>query len=149
MTRHIDQVLITGSRDWSNQAALATVLHTYAWRDGLYEATILHSGACPRGADQLAEHLWQQWGLPLRRWPADWNRYGRSAGPRRNHAMITHLLRARADGQWVLVIAFINPGSKGAGGCARAAHHAGLSVRLITPGRDRLIPPAGPFPDLP
>jgi hypothetical protein len=45
--------------------------------------TLLLSGGA-RGADTLAEEWAVGRGIPLRVVPADWSRWGRSAGPRRN-----------------------------------------------------------------
>ena len=48
-----------------------------------------------RGADRLGEVLAQEYGLELIRMPANWDKYGKSAGYRRNEAMAkvaTHAL---------------------------------------------------------
>ena len=49
--------------------------------------TIIH-GACPTGADALADKLAMKYGLPIKRYPADWDNEGKSAGPKRNSKMI-------------------------------------------------------------
>jgi hypothetical protein len=40
-----------------------------------------------RGIDRSGEDMAEAYEIPLRRFPADWDKYGRSAGPIRNLAM--------------------------------------------------------------
>ena len=42
---------------------------------------------CARGADTLGERWGVERGIPIKRFPADWQRFGRSAGFRRNSDM--------------------------------------------------------------
>ncbi len=57
----------------------------------LPDVVILSGGA--RGADALGERYAQERSLPLERYPADWQTYGKRAGPIRNEQMV---LRAHA-----------------------------------------------------
>jgi hypothetical protein len=70
------RVLITGSRTWVNAAVIRDALLS-VWGDG---DAVLVSGACPRGADRIAEMFWTRWGGQVERHPADWATYGRAAG---------------------------------------------------------------------
>jgi hypothetical protein len=79
------RVLITGSRTWTDLPTIRGALRE-VWGDG---TAVLVSGACPHGADCLAEQVWRQWGGHVQRHLADWARYGRSAGFRRNTEMVT------------------------------------------------------------
>ena len=109
------RVLVTGSRTWTDQAVIAAALREH-WRDG----AVLVSGACPRGADAIAERLWATWGGQVERHPADWST-GRAAGMERNAAMVA----AGAD----VCLAFIRDDSAGASHTARLADLAGIPVR--------------------
>lgn len=59
-----------------------------------------------KGADTLAVKFAEQYGLPCLKFPADWARYGKGAGPIRNQEMID---RGRPD----LIIAFPMKSSRG------------------------------------
>ena len=47
---------------------------------------IFVSGGAP-GADALGERYAREHGYPIEHYPADWNKYGKSAGPIRNEQM--------------------------------------------------------------
>jgi ABC-type Fe3+-hydroxamate transport system substrate-binding protein len=65
--------------------------------------------------------------IPNYKFPADWIKYGKSAGPKRNMEMI---LSAKPD----LVVAF--PGSKGTADMISKAKAAGIEVLEINDGQD-------------
>ena len=111
-------VLICGSRDWSDKnLILSTVL-------SIKPTKIIH-GAC-RGADMLSGQVSKELGIPVQEFPADWNTYGLSAGPRRNQQMLD-------EGKPNLVIAFHDDvnSSKGTKDMVRRAKNAGIEVKVI------------------
>jgi YspA, cpYpsA-related SLOG family len=113
------RILVTGSRTWDDAGVIAGVLAEH-YRPG----AVLVSGACPRGADALAEEYWQLLGGLVERHPADWGRFGKRAGFRRNAEMVN----TGAD----MCVAFIRDESRGASHCAGLARAAGIPVRLFT-----------------
>lgn len=136
MTGAPARLLITGSRDWTDEQMIFDALAT-AWRDlGSRMDTLLISGECPTGADRIAETIWESRNLTVERHPADWSK-GRSAGPARNKKMV----ELGAD----LCLAFIGHctsprcriggihDSHGATGCSKLAAAAGIPVREHRP----------------
>ena len=107
-------MLVTGSRTWTDAAAIRTEL-ARVWG---YGDAVLVTGACPTGGDALAEACWRAWGGRVERHPAAWVRHGRAAGFRRNAAMVA------AGAQ--MCLAFIRDGSPGATHTACLARAAGI-----------------------
>jgi hypothetical protein len=95
------------------------------------EGVLLVHGACPRGADAIAAaYAARTSGYRTEAHLADWTRYGRAAGYRRNAEMIA----LGADG----CAAFIRDASPGSTHAVRQARAAGIPVWLHTqPGRSR------------
>ena len=129
-------MLVTGSRTWTDETVIADALREQR-ADG---TAVLVSGACPRGADAIAERLWAGWGGPVERHPADWAS-GRDAGMRRNAAMVA----SGAD----VCLAFIRDRSPGASHTARLAERAGIPVRRYTHPQEDTMPLSSPAADGP
>lgn len=110
----VRRVLVTGSRTWTDHAVIADAL-----REHCPPGAVLVSGACPRGADAIAERLWQAQGRQVERHPADWSARP-DAGLVRNAAMVA----AGAD----VCLAFIRDHSPGASHTAQLAELAGIPV---------------------
>jgi hypothetical protein len=120
------RLLVTGSRTWTNEATIEDGLRT-AWHElrdyGWHQVVLVH-GACPDGADAIADKIWREHGLPVERHPAEWRPYGiynPQAGKVRNKLMVD----LGAD----LCLAFIHKDSAGATHCANTAEAAGIRVR--------------------
>ena len=92
------------------------------------EVTIVH-GACPTGVDAMAQRYAVQSGFKVERFPADWTKHGRRAGPIRNQAMVD----AGADMAWAYKPRFDRLSSKGGGteDCVGRALTAGIPVWLV------------------
>lgn len=94
-----------------------------AWDElGQPQDTVLVSGACPRGADHMAEIVWYRQGMHVERHPALWKVHGRKAGMLRNQFMVDK----GAD----ICVAFMRDNSAGTSHCIKAAVEAGIPVRL-------------------
>lgn len=95
------KVIIAGSRNFNDYELLkekTDELLSNVIKEG-YDITIISGGA--RGADRLAERYAKERGFNLVVYNADWNKYGKSAGYRRNIEMskIGDALIAFWDGQ--------------------------------------------------
>lgn len=116
------RILVTGSRTWTDKATIASAISGYLRSIGTTIGgafpfpIVVHGGA--RGADQLAERVARDWGWTPECHRADWDRHGRSAGYRRNAAMVE--LGAS------VCLAFIHRHSPGATHTADLAQRAGI-----------------------
>lgn len=119
------RILITGSRDWTDTEVIIEALRAVVVENA--ETTqadmTLVSGACPTGADNICEDVALFLGMVVERHPADWKRYGKSAGFRRNSEMVN----LGAD----ICLAFIKNDSKGATMTKNLAEKAGIETRVF------------------
>lgn len=107
------KVIICGGRDYQLTA------DDYKWLDELHARTPfteIVSGA-QRGADMCGEIWARQHGIPVQRFPADWDAFGLAAGPMRNRQMANY-----ANG----CVAF--PGGRGTANMVAVAKELGLGV---------------------
>lgn len=112
------RVIVTGSRDWPDRRGVWNAL------DELQEQQrgrlqVVHGG-CPTGADAAAGDWCLFRKVTPRVFRADWERYGKAAGPMRNQNMIDE----GAD----LVLAFVRNDSRGARDTVSRAEKAGIKV---------------------
>lgn len=127
------RVLVCGDRNWTDYDLIREHL------DGLGAGPHTVIDGMARGADSLGNRaamiLWPT--INHLRYPAQWQRYGRGAGPVRNQQMLT-------EGRPDLVLAFHDDleHSKGTAHMVRIARKAGVSVRVIFHGdaEFRMVP---------
>lgn len=119
------RLLITGSRYFNDaglmSAAISDAVSTLRGF-GFDRVVLVHGGA--RGADMLAEHIGRSMGLEIEAHPAQWDVYGKAAGPVRNREMV----ELGAD----LMLAFPVGESRGTRGCMRFAVERGCAVVNVT-----------------
>lgn len=115
------RILVTGSRDWADRALIRSALLGHVWITRALNPVLVHGGA--RGADTLAAQefaeLFGHRGT-VEVHEADWDQYGRLAGPFRNRDMVA----LGAD----LCLAFPLGESRGTRNCMRLAEEAGIPV---------------------
>jgi len=116
------KVLVTGDRNWTDRAAIKL------WLEVLKEVgydEVIEGEA--RGADTIAREEAEKLELKVDPYPANWDKYGRSAGPIRNREML--------DQCPDLVLAFhshLLTKSKGTADCVREARKRGIEVKVVT-----------------
>jgi hypothetical protein len=116
------KVIIAGSR-----GVLDDNLVEEAVRRAGFPITEVVSGTA-RGVDQLGERWAARHGIPVRRFPADWNRYGRSAGIRRNEQMLVYVHAASEGGA---LIAIWDGRSRGTRHTIEAAARMGVKTFIL------------------
>lgn len=114
------KVLVTGSRDWVNRAAIEEGF------DILEPTLVIHGNG--KGADWIAAAVAATRNLDIACFPANWNRRGPAAGPYRNRLMYD-LMQPDA------VLAFPLPQSRGTVDMITYAESQGCGVILVK-GRD-------------
>lgn len=113
------RVLITGSRAWHNEFTIFAVI-MLLWEE--HSDLVVVHGACPTGADHIADEVCRVSGILTEPHPADWS-LGRKAGPLRNKEMI--------DTAPDLVVAFVEGESRGTRGTIELARAAGIKTRVF------------------
>lgn len=114
------KVLVCGGRDWPYFSPIRRELKK------LPEGTIIIHGAA-RGADTCADIVAKSLGFEVKPYPADWEKYGKAAGPIRNLQM----LKENPDIEFVLAFHSDIESSKGTKHMKKAAEKAGIEVRVI------------------
>lgn len=123
------KVLISGDRRWGkwsselknySDSAQVVLVSRVIW--SLPESSIVIEGEA-RGADELSRIYAEERGLEVRKFPADWDKYGKRAGPVRNLQMLD-------DGRPDILIYFHDDlaNSKGTGHMVREAMKARVKV---------------------
>ena len=116
------RVIICGSRTFADKALLTESLDTIL--SGLGEVEIVSGHA--KGADALAEEYAEQHGLKLSVFRADWKRYGKAAGPRRNQQMLEYAMEKEP-----VVVAFWDGRSRGTRNMIDQATAGDAAVHII------------------
>jgi hypothetical protein len=120
------RILVTGSRDWTQTTiihdALAAVESFLEWEGAGYDGRrfSLVSGACPTGADAIAEARAHDLGWKVELFAARWDIEGKGAGFARNRRMV----ESKPD----MAIAFQRNGSRGTGHTIELCRKAGIPI---------------------
>jgi len=112
------KIIIAGSRDFNDYDLLKKKCDRFFGEKLYYEIV---SGTA-KGADLLGERYAKEKYYPITKFPADWDKYGKSAGYIRNKQMADY-----ADG----LIAFWDGKSKGTKLMIDLAEKKGIEVRIV------------------
>jgi hypothetical protein len=120
------RILICGDRNWTDLKSIKVALLSLQvyWGDKL---VVIEGEA--KGADTLGKQAARDLNIPeedILKFPADWEKYGKAAGPIRNQQMLD-------EGKPDIVLAF-HPdigSSKGTLDMVKRANKAGIPVRLF------------------
>ena len=112
------KVIIAGGRSFTDYQKLKETCDQFLQDQDNIEIV---SGAYYKGADKLGEQYAKEKDYKITRFPADWNKYGKAAGPKRNEQMANY-----AD----VLIAFWDGESKGTKNMIQLARSRGSEVRI-------------------
>lgn len=119
------RVIIAGSRNFNDQDLFDNSIHDILIKYETDELEIV-SGGCS-GADIMGEEYAEEWDIKCAVFPADWNKYGKAAGPIRNEQMA----RYAAEADYGMLIAFPVGESRGTRNMIKLAKQYGLEVNVI------------------
>ena len=112
------KVIVAGGRDFTDYALMSSTLQHLL--SGKRDVEIVSGVA--RGADSLAVKFASESNIPVKRFPADWDNHGNSAGYKRNVVMAEY-----ADA----CVCFWDGKSKGTADMIRVANFYRLALRVI------------------
>lgn len=114
------RLIIAGGRNFDNYALLQSKLDKMLENIKSHDIEILSGKA--RGADSLGERYAKDRGLKVVEFPANWNRYGKSAGYRRNSEMADYATHC---------VCFWDGYSRGTEHMINLAENKNLKLRVI------------------
>ena len=82
----IKRVVIAGCRNYNNYDEAKEYID-FCLSNIRKENDIIIVSGCASGADKIGERYAKENGFKVEQYPADWEKYGKSAGPRRNRQM--------------------------------------------------------------
>lgn len=120
------RIIVAGGRDFEDYDLLEEKVTEIIDELGAEEFEIVSGGA--RGADKLGETYANQRDLPWRRFPAEWDKYGKGAGHVRNAQMGNY---ATEDGYTGVLIAFWDGNSTGTSNMISIAKRLKMKIYII------------------
>ena len=114
------RIVVAGSREFTDYNVAEAFIDQCITPANGDSSLIFISGGC-RGADKIGEMYAKSHGFQIEVFPADWEKYGRKAGPIRNRQMAQ-----AAD----MVICFWDGKSKGTKSMIECAVRAGKAVMI-------------------
>lgn len=121
------RVIIAGSRQFNDYKLMLNTLDELGVHlINTIDPVEIISGHAP-GADTLGEKFAKAYGYPLKIFPAEWNKYGKAAGPIRNEEMAKYASEADRG----ILIAFPVGESRGTRNMIKLAKRYKLEVNVI------------------
>lgn len=120
MMNLLNKIIIAGGRDFNNYALLKEYVDKFLSTYPSDSIEIVSGNA--RGTDKLGERYAKEHNLPVKLFPANWDKYGKRAGYLRNQEM--------ADYANMLIV-FWDRKSKGTNHMINIAKKAGLIVKVV------------------
>ena len=111
------KVLVCGDRRWASRLIIMKYL------EALKPSLVIEGEA--KGADTMARIAAEELGIPVQKFPAEWGKYGKAAGPIRNKQMLDE----KPD--LVLAFHFDIEGSSGTANCLCQAEDRGIDYYLV------------------
>ena len=115
------RVIVAGGREFNNYDLLKKKLDVLL-ANKIEDCRVIIVSGTANGADKLGERYAKENDLQIDMFPADWDKWGRSAGHRRNKEMAFH-----ADS----LIAFFDGSSKGTGGMIETMRKLNKPIRVV------------------
>ncbi len=121
------RVIIAGSRQFNDYHKMLTELDNLGihFINTIDPIEIVSGHAS--GADALGERFAKEYNYPLKTFPAEWNKYGKAAGPIRNEQMAKYAAEADRG----ILIAFPIGESRGTNNMIKLAKQYGLEVNVV------------------
>lgn len=116
------KILVTGSRSFVDKDIVYAVLETN--RVSISMPIILVHGGCDVGVDEIADSWANFSNVKKEIYKADWDRYGKGAGPIRNKLMVE---KSKPD----VAIAFWDGKSTGTRNCIEECLNHGVNIHVI------------------
>lgn len=116
------KIALVGGRNVEDFSFVLDRFEEVLIKEGLhkYQVEIVSGGA--KGVDSIAKKIASLYGIPFRKFPAEWDRYGKKAGPLRNSKIVES-----SD----IVIAIPSPFSKGTWDTVRKAQKRRLKTYVF------------------
>jgi len=124
-------LLIAGSRNYTDRDTFNRVTEEYI--DSEDASTVIVAGGAA-GADELAKDYALEHGLQYIEFPADWEKYGRAAGPKRNDEMVKFIKEKNGTALY-----FWDGESKGTKHCIESARKNGIDVTIWDTAEGRFM----------
>lgn len=122
------KIIIAGTRTFSDYGLLRKTVLQFVKEKHMPKASVTIVSGKTRGADMLGERFAQEFGLEVAEFPADWDKYGKSAGYRRNEEMACYAAQPCGKG---FLIAFWDGKSHGTKHMVDIARLRGIETKVV------------------